>query len=123
MSGFQQQLGWKIISWQFLLALFSSIALLPVFGLVVAYSAFAGGLISVAGNAIFAIRLFDDRGSWQAGHLAAALYRGLIAKYFLTMALFFMAVAVIEPINIPALFAVYLLVQVSPALIAGVQKA
>jgi ATP synthase protein I len=122
-SGARSEAGWKIIGWQFLLAVLVSAALLPVFDLVVAYSGLAGGLIAVAANAIFAIRVFDDRRSWQSEHLAASLYRGLLGKYFLTIALFVLAVVVIEPLNIPALFAVYLWVQVSPALIAGIAKA
>jgi ATP synthase protein I len=115
--------GRRIIGWQFFLAIITAALLLPVFGLVAAYSAFAGGLISAAANAIFAIRLFDDKGSWQAEYLTATLYRGLLGKYFLTIALFILAMVLIEPLNIAALFAAYLWIQVSPALIAGVLKA
>ena len=122
MSGKQLQSGCKIIGWQLLLACFTAVALFPVFDLVVACSLLAGGLISAAANAIFAIRLFDDKGSWQAEQLTAGLYRGLIGKYFLTIALFIMSMVFIEPLNIPALFAGYLWIQMSPALIAGVLK-
>ena len=122
MTGKQAQSGWKIISWQLLLAVLSAVALFPVFDLVVAYSLLAGGLISAAANAILAIRLFDDKGSWQIEQMAASLYRGLIGKYFLTIALFIMSMVLIEPLNIPALFAGYLWIQVSPALIAGMLK-
>jgi ATP synthase protein I len=122
-SGARSETGWKIIGWQFLLAVLVSAALLPVFDLVVAYSGLAGGLIAVAANAIFAIRVFDDRRSWQPEHLAASLYRGLLGKYFLTIALFVSAMVLLEPLNISALFAVYLLVQLSPAFFAGILKA
>jgi len=114
--------GRRIICWQFFLAIITAALLLPVFGLVVAYSAFAGGVISVVANAYFAIRLFDDKGSWQAEHLAATVYRGVLGKFFLTIALFFFVMVLVEPLNVAALFAVYLLVQVSPAVIAGVLK-
>jgi ATP synthase protein I len=122
-SGKQLRYGWKIINWQLLITILTAAALFIIFDLTAAFSALAGGLVSVAANAIFAIRLFDDNSSWQAEQLAASLYRGLIGKYFLTIALFVLAVVVIEPLNIPALFAVYLWVQVSPALIAGIAKA
>ena len=122
MTSTQSLPGRRIIGWQLFLAIITAVLLLPVFGLVAAYSALAGGLISVAANAIFAIRLFDDKGSWQAEQLTATLYRGLLGKYFLTIALFILAMVLIEPLNIAALFAGYLWVQVSPAIIAGILK-
>ena len=122
MTSMQSLSGYRIIGWQFFLAIITAALLLPVFGLVAAYSAFAGGLISAAANAIFAARLFDDKGSWHAEHLIATLYRGLLGKYFLTIALFILAMVLIEPLNIAAIFAVYLWVQVSPAIIAGILK-
>ncbi len=122
MTSMQSLPGRRIIGWQLFLATITAVLLLPVFGLVAAYSALAGGLISVAANAIFAIRLFDDKGSWQAEQLTASLYRGLLGKYFLTIALFILAMVLLEPLNITALFAAYLWVQVSPAIIAGILK-
>jgi len=122
MTSMQSLSGHRIIGWQLFLAIITAALVLPVFGLVAAYSAFTGGLISVAANAIFAIRLFDDKGSWQAEQLTATLYRGLLGKYFLTIALFIMSMVFIEPLNIPALFAGYLWIQVSPAVIVGMLK-
>ena len=122
MTSMQSLSGHRIIGWQLFLAIITAALVLPVFGLVAAYSAFTGGLISVAANAIFAIRLFDDKGSWQAEQLTATLYRGLLGKYFLTIALFIMSMVFIEPLNIPALFSGFLWIQVSPAVIAGMLK-
>ena len=122
MSSMHSQSGRRIISWQFFLAVFTAALLLPVFGLVTAYSALAGGMISVIANAFFAVRLFSNSGSWQVDHVKATVYRGVIGKFLLTMALFFMAVVLLKPLNVTALFAVYLWIQVSPALIAGVLK-
>lgn len=110
------------IGWQAVLTLVTSVVLLPFFGLVVAYSALAGGMISAIGNAFFAVRLFSNKGSWQAGHLAAITYRGIIGKLFLTIALFILAVVLLKPLNPAAFFAVYLWIQISPALIVGVLK-
>lgn len=112
----------SIIGWQAVLTLLTSAALLPFFGLVTAYSALAGGIISVLSNAFFAVRLFSNKGSWQAGHLAAITYRGIIGKLFLTIALFILAVVLLKPLNPAAFFAAYLWIQISPALIAGVLK-
>lgn len=119
----QSQSGRRIISWQFFLAVFTAALLLPVFGLVAAYSALAGGMISVIANTFFAVRLFSNAGSWQVDHITASVYRGVIGKFLLTIALFFMAVVFLKPLNVTALFAVYLWIQVSPALIAGALKA
>ncbi|GBE08000.1 F0F1 ATP synthase subunit I [bacterium BMS3Bbin11] len=114
------QRPFNIIGWQVSLALTTSVVLLPVFGLVTAYSALSGGMISVIANAFFALRLFSNKGSWQVDHLAAVAYRGVIGKLFLTVALFLLAVVLLKPLNAAALFAVYLWIQISPALIAGV---
>ena len=122
MSSARPEPGRGILIGQLVLAVITSILLLPVFGLVTAYSGFMGGLISVLANSIFAIRLFDDKGSWQAEQLAASMYRGLLGKYFLTIALFVLAVVLVEPINITALFAAYLWIQVSPVMIAVIVK-
>ena len=122
MTGSDLASGWRILIGQFFLLLVTAAILYSVFDFEVAYSGLLGGFISIAANAIFAIRLFNDKGSWQAENLTASLYRGLLGRYFLTIALFFLAVALLEPLNITALFAVYLLVQVSPALIAGMLK-
>ena len=116
------QSGRRIISWQLFLAVFTAVLLLPVFGLVTAYSALAGGMTSVIANAFFAIRLFSNSGSWQKDHIAASAYRGVIGKFLLTMVLFFLAVVLLKPLNVAALFAAYLWIQVSPVLIAGILK-
>lgn len=122
MSGSRDAAGWKIILGQIVLLFVTTAVLLSVFDMEAAYSGLLGGLISIAANSVFAIRLFNDQGSWQAIDLTATLYRGLIGRYFLTIALFILTMALIEPLNITALFAVYLWVQVSPALIAGMLK-
>ncbi len=114
------QKPFRIIGWQVVLTLFTSAVLLSFFGLVTAYSALAGGMISAIANAFFAVRLFSNKGSWQVGHLAAITYRGVIGKLFLTIALFILAVVLVKPLNPAAFFAVYLWIQVSPALITGV---
>lgn len=122
MSGLQSQSGRKIISWQFFLTILTSAALLALFDLVTAYSAFAGGMISVLANSFFALKLFSDKGSWQPDSLAASVYRGILGRVVLTICLFFVVVVLLKPLNIVALFAVYMLIHVSPAVIAGVQN-
>ena len=87
-----------------------------------AYSAFAGGMISVIANAFFAFRLFSDKGSWQPGNLAATVYRGAIGKFLLSIAMFIMVVVLLKPLNVVALFVAYLWVQVSPFFITGILR-
>ena len=122
MTSMQSLSGRRIIGWQFILAVLTAVLLLPVFGLVAAYSVLAGGMISVIGNTFFAARLFSNKGGWQAENLTAAVYRGVIGKFLLTIALFFLAMVLLSPLNVTALFAAYLWIQFSPALIAGVLK-
>ena len=122
MSRIQSQSGRRIIIWQLFLAVFTAVVLLPLFDLVAAYSALAGGMISVCANAFFANRLFSNAGSWQKDHLAASVYRGVIGKFLLTMVMFILAVVLLKPLNEAALFAAYLWIQISPVLIAGILK-
>jgi len=119
-SGLQS--GRNIISWQIFLTILTSAALLPLFDLVTAYSGLAGGMISVLANTFFALKLFSDKGSWQPNNLAATVYRGILGRILLTISLFFLVVVLLKPLNIMALFAVYMWIHVSPAVIAGVQK-
>lgn len=118
----QSQSGRRIVSWQLFLAVFTSVVLLLFFGQVTAYSALAGGMISVCANAFFATRLFSNAGSWQKDQLAASFYHGVIGKFILTMALFVMAVVLLKPLNLMAFFVAYLWIQISPALVAGVLR-
>lgn len=122
MSSVQSQSGRRILTWQLFLAVFTAVVLLPLFDLVAAYSALAGGMISVCANAFFATRLFSNAGSWQKDHLAASVYRGVIGKFLLTMVMFILAVVLLKPLNAAALFAAYLWIQISPVLIAGILK-
>lgn len=120
MSDFQSQPGRRIISWQLFLTVLTAAVLLILSDLVTAYSALTGGMISVIANAFFAFRLFSNKTGWQADRVASSVYRGVLGRFFLTVAMFFMVVVMLKPLNVTALFAVYLLVQVSPALLAGV---
>ena len=122
MSSVQSQSGRRILIWQLFLAVFTAVVLLPLFDLVAAYSALAGGMISVCANAFFATRLFSNSGSWQKDHLAASVYRGVIGKFLLTTVMFILAVVLLKPLNVAALFAAYLWIQISPVLIAGILK-
>ncbi len=114
------QIPHRIIAWQATLTLVVSVVLYPAFGLVAAYSALTGGMISTIANAVFALRLFSNKEGWQIGQLTAATYRGVVGKIFLTIALFLLAVLLLKPLNATALFVVFLLIQVSPAIIVAI---
>jgi F0F1-type ATP synthase assembly protein I len=120
LSDFRSHTDRKIIAAQLVLALLISTALLTGFGVVEAYSALAGGMISVAANVFLALRLFDGRVSWDSAGLTASVYRGVIGRILLTLALF--ALALIRPLDAVVFFAAYLLVQVSPAVIVSFIK-
>ena len=102
-----------------MLTLCLAVVLWPTAGVVSAYSGLVGGLISTLANLFFASKLFSDRGSWQPEHLAVRVYWGQIGKLLITIGLFSMAVVLINPLDVIAMFALYLLVQISPAVTAG----
>jgi F0F1-type ATP synthase assembly protein I len=122
LSDFRSHTDRKIIAAQLVLALLISTALLTGFGVVEAYSALAGGMISVAANVFLALRLFDGRVSWDSAGLTASVYRGVIGRILLTLALFALTLALIRPLDAVVFFAAYLLVQVSPAVIVSFIK-
>lgn len=122
MNSTHLQPGRRILGWQLFLTIITAFIFLIFFDLETAYSALAGGMISVIANAFFAVRLFSNAGSWQKDQIAAAVYRGLIGKFLLTMVMFILAMVLLKPLNVAALFAAFLWIQVSPVLIAGIHK-
>lgn len=104
------------------MAVLAPAVVLPVCDLVVSYSALAGGMVSVVSNAFFAFRLFDNGYSWEPGILAANVYRGIIGKILLTVAMFAVFLALLRPVSAVAFFAAYFLVQVSPIIFASLLK-
>ena len=102
---------------QFGLTLALSLALLP-WGVVPAYSASIGGLVSASANALFAIGVF---GRYRASRLAALLGRLVLAevlKLAYMGALFLAAIIGVRPLSLTVMLATFLAVHLAPAALA-----
>ena len=76
---------------------------------VTAYSTLLGGLIALGPNAYFARQAFKYHGARAATHVTAAFYKGEVGKLVLTAALFAAVFAGVRPLQVPALFAGFVL--------------
>ena len=86
--------------------------------MVVAYSALAGGVIATVANAYFSKRLFSDYRAQKPGKLVAQIYSAELAKFVLVGLLFAAAVIWIKPLSAGALFSVFIIVHLTPLLMA-----
>lgn len=84
-----------------------------------AWSGLAGGLIATAGNALFMIRVFVPYRAQEPARLLGAFYGAELQKLALIAALFAGAVFWLQPISPAALFGIFLLVQMVPAIVTA----
>ena len=87
-------------------------------GWVAAYSALAGGAIATIANAFFAKRVFTDYRAQKPGKLLAQIYGAEISKLVLVAILFAAVIVWLKPLNVLALFGVFLFVHLIPFFIA-----
>lgn len=111
--------GRRFVSIQAILSLAIPAILLVVADLNVAVSALCGGMIATLANAFLAAKLFSTTISWRPEHLATTVYWGEIGKILLTGAMFLLALLLLDSLNVVAMFASYLLVQLAPCLVTG----
>ena len=78
---------------------------------VAGWSALLGGIACAIPNAYFVWRAFRFRGARYAGKVAEALYRGDAWKFILTALMFATIFSQGWPLNYPALFAGFVMVQ------------
>jgi len=83
----------------------------------VAVSAILGGGIATLSNAVFAYWIFKRYRADQLQVLMARFYGAEVAKIGLALGLFSLAFVYVKPLNLPALFGAYLVVQVMPVLL------
>jgi len=93
--------------------------LLALVGWVHAGSGLLGGLIAVAGNALFAMRIFDRYRAQEPGRLLGRFYGAELQKLLLTGVLFAGSIILVHPLSAGALFGVFLLVQMAPVVIVN----
>lgn len=91
-----------------------------------AFAAFLGGMIVVLPNSYFAFRAFRYRAAREAQRIVRSLYAGAAGKMLLTAVLFALVFMHLDPVNAPAVFIGFVLVQTlnwSVPLIAGRSQA
>ena len=84
----------------------------------VALSALLGGAIGTLANGAFAYWVFRRYRAQEPQALVMRFYGAELAKVGLTLVLFVLVFVYVAPLNLPALFGGYLVVQVLPALLA-----
>lgn len=80
-------------------------------GLSAAIGALAGGIIVWLPNCYFAFRAFRHQGARAARLIVRSFYAGVTGKIFLTASLFVVVFINMKPLNAPAVFAGFILVQ------------
>lgn len=104
--------------WQIALAILAVLIAVP-FGLSVLISAGIGAGVCLLANWVFAARVFRRYHAQRPDELVLRMYGAEIVKIGLILALFGLAFATLEDLNLPALLGAYFAVQVLPALLAS----
>lgn len=107
----------RILGLQAIFSLGLTAIVLP-FGASVAISTLIGAAACWLANLSLVIWLFRPYRAQAVGELVARFYRAELLKIALVLALFGTAVALYDPLNIPVMLGVYVVVQVIPTLIA-----
>lgn len=99
-----------LLFWQFIVAIAAG-----VLGLLMgeggALGALAGGIIVWLPNCYFALRAFRYKGARAARQIVHSFYAGVAGKIVITAGLFIVVFVYFDPLNAPAIFAGFLLVQ------------
>ncbi len=85
-----------------------SVLVLWRFTPITAKSVLIGGLIYWVPNAYFTLYAFRFRGAKAATHILRSMYRGEFGKLLLTGVGFALAFALVKPIDLIALFAIFI---------------
>lgn len=109
--------AWRLVSFQLTISLVASLILI-IPGWLHAWSGLIGGFIATAANAYFALRVFAHYRAQDPAKLLGRFYGAEFQKLLLTGLLFAAAILWVKPLSAGALFGVFLLVQLSPVLIA-----
>lgn len=84
-------------------------------GTVAGYSAFLGGLTALVPNAFFSVKAFRYFGARSIHSILQSFWSGEIGKIILTIAFFALLFVGVKPLDIFAVFTVFVAVQISAA--------
>lgn len=99
-----------LLIWQFISAIFVGVVGL-IWGKGAAFGALMGGIIVWLPNCYFAFRAFRHRGARAARLIVRSFYAGAAGKMLLTAGMFTLLFANVKPLNAPAVFIGFALVQ------------
>jgi ATP synthase protein I len=108
----------RVLKIQAILGLGALALTLPLGG-PVALSVLIGAGSCLAANALFAASVFRGYRAQEPGRIVLRFYGAELAKIALILALFAIAMAMIEGLNVPVLLVSYLVTQVASHLIAA----
>lgn len=108
----------RILVFQAILALATTLAVLP-FGFLLALSVAIGGGACLVANAAVVLWVFRDYRAQAPAELVGRFYSAEVIKIALLLGLFGAAFAGIEGINLPSVLGGYFIVQVLPPIFAA----
>lgn len=100
-----------VLAAQMIVLLLAAVVLYVAFGKVAGYSGLFGGLIAWMPNIYLARRAFRYSGARSAQLIVRSFYAGEAGKLILTAVLFALLFAGVKPLNVPAVFGVFVLTQ------------
>lgn len=104
---------YKIIVTQFIAALLAALISFVLMGGVTGYSVLLGGMVSTLPNAYFAIKAFRYSGARQMPLVLKSFYAGESGKMIITVVMFALVFAGVEPLNELAVIISYILVLIT----------
>lgn len=114
----QARLPRRVLTLQAILAAVASVAATP-FGLMPALSVLIGGGACVVANAVAVLWVFRDYRAQAPEALWMRLFSAEVVKIALLLALFGLAFATVEGLNVPFLLGSYFVIQVLPPIFAA----
>jgi ATP synthase protein I len=110
----------KLLINQLIITSLLPLLLIP-FGIVVAKSAFFGGLVALVATLISSLLASGKYRAQQTGRILAKFYLAELVKFAIIALGFGLVFWAVQPINVMALLAVFFITQVIPAVFLGIR--
>ena len=119
MSNLKTPPVYKVIIAQLAVTVFIAVFSLLLSGIVLAYSALLGGLISAVPNSYFALHAFRYQGARNAQNVVKGFIRGELGKIIITVMLFALSFTLITSLNEIALLLGFTLTHFTGVVMSG----
>ena len=104
--------AYKLLGIELVISVVTALLLLVFYGDVPAYSGFLGGLAFILPNAYFVQYAFREKGPETPHAIVIKFYVGEAGKFILTAVIFALCFVLVEPLNVIALFVMYVLMYI-----------